>query len=107
LHSRRKFTFLIMDVGELILMPRLIAHLGEAAPGVRIVCRQAERNRYATDLASGAADLAFGEIPAGQPDLVQQFLFDEPMVCVVSPKHGGIKRSLSRAVPRDAAGGER
>ena len=95
--STRKFTLLIMDVGELILMPRLIAHLNEVAPGLRIVCRQTDRNRYATELATGAADLAFGEVPSGQPDLVQQFLFDEHMVCVVSRNHTAIRRSLSRA----------
>ncbi|MBL0421784.1 LysR family transcriptional regulator [Ramlibacter sp. AW1] len=95
--STRRFTFLIMDVGELILMPRLIAHLARVAPNLRIVCRQTDRNRYASELASGAADIAFGELPMGQPDLVQQFLFDEDMVCVVGQHHPTIRRSLSRA----------
>lgn len=85
--STRKFTLLMLDVGEMMYMPGLNAHLRSVAPGLRIACRQIERDRYAEALAAGAADMALGEVPAGQPDLVHQRLSDEPIVCLAGRGH--------------------
>lgn len=85
--STRKFNLLMLDVGELMYMPRLMAHLQPIAPGIRITCRQIERDRYAQALATGEADMALGQVPAGQPELVHQRLSDEPVICLVGRGH--------------------
>ena len=85
--SERVFNLLMLDVGEMMFMPRLMAHLQPLAPGIRITCRQIERGRYAEVLAAGEADLALGQVPPGQPELVHQRLSDEPWVCLVGRGH--------------------
>ncbi len=85
--SARAFHLLMLDVGEMMFMPRLMAHLQPLAPGIRISCRQIERDRYAQALAAGEADLALGQVPPGQPELVHQRLSEEPWVCLVGRGH--------------------
>ncbi len=85
--SARTFHLLALDVGEMMYMPRLTAHPQQVAPGIRIACRQVERDRYAHMLAAGEADLALGQVPAGQPELVHQRLSDEPWVCLLGRGH--------------------
>lgn len=95
--STRTFTLLVLDVGELMYMPLLTAHLLAHAPGLRIACRQIERDRYAEALASGVADMALGALPPGQVDLVHQRLTDEPLVCLVGRGHPAAEaRKLTR-----------
>jgi DNA-binding transcriptional LysR family regulator len=94
--SARTFRILVIDVGELMFMPTLIAHLQRVAPGVRLVCRQLDRDLYAEALASGAADLALGELPPGQLDLVHQPLMDQPFVCLLGRDHPQVGERLSR-----------
>ncbi len=66
------------DVGEMIFIPPLIAKVRATAPNVRVVSHQLPRQRYKEALERGAVDLAIGQLPRGQSDLVQQFLSTEP-----------------------------
>ncbi len=95
--STRTFHLLMLDVGELMYMPRLTAHLLALAPGLRITCRQIERDRYAHALAAGEADLALGQVPPGQPELMHQRLSDEPLLCLVGRGHAAER---ARAITR-------
>ena len=83
--SRRSFTLLATDVCVAMYAPALMRHLHAVAPALHIVFRQTERERYADTLATGAADLAIGELPAGHEELMQQKLCDEAWVCMAGP----------------------
>jgi DNA-binding transcriptional LysR family regulator len=75
--STRTFNLLMTDVGEMTFLPPLVAHLRQAAPGVRVVIHELPRQRYKQALENGTADLALGRLPAGQTDLLQQSLMEE------------------------------
>lgn len=75
--STRAFTLLMTDVGEMLFVPTLMAHLRKVAPRVRLVIHQLPRQNYKEALESGEADLAIGQLPQGQTDLVQQLLTRE------------------------------
>ena len=76
--STRTFNLLMTDVGEMFFIPPLIARIRAAAPLVRLVVHQLPRQTYKEALESGKADLALGQLPHGQTDLVQQVLSVEP-----------------------------
>ncbi len=95
LTSTRSFTLLMTDIAEMIFLPRLIAHLKSAAPGVIVVSMQTGRAQYRDALERGPADLAIGQLPKMQQDFYQQHLFDEPMICMMRKDHPRIGRRLS------------
>jgi DNA-binding transcriptional LysR family regulator len=75
--STRTFNLLMIDVGEMLFLPPLLARLREQAPGVRIVIHELPRQMYKQALENGTVDLAIGRLPAGQTDLLQQVLVEE------------------------------
>ncbi|WP_194726446.1 LysR family transcriptional regulator [Noviherbaspirillum malthae] len=88
--SDRVFNLLMTDIAELIFLPRLIPYLKEVAPRVQIISTQMERSRYRDALEQGSADLAIGQIPQTHKDFYQQYLFDEPLVCLTRKDHPAI-----------------
>jgi DNA-binding transcriptional LysR family regulator len=93
--SDRVFNLLMTDIAELIFLPRLIPHLKQVAPGIRIISTQMERSRYRDALELGMADLAIGQIPQTHNDFYQQYLFDEPLVCLMRSDHPEIGDHIS------------
>jgi len=85
--STRTFTLLMIDIGEAFFVPPLIARLRRLAPRVRVVVRQVPRQLYKEALESGAADLAIGQLPQKQTDLMQQILFHETFEGLARPGH--------------------
>lgn len=78
--STRSFHLLMTDVGETVFVPPLIERIRELAPQVRLVIHQRPRQDYKEALESGEADLAIGQLPQGQADLMQQSLYAEPFM---------------------------
>lgn len=76
--STRTFNLLLTDVGEMIFLPPLMARIRSLAPRIRLVTHQLPRQSYKQALENGEADLAIGQLPHGQTDLVQQLLWMEP-----------------------------
>ncbi len=76
--SNRVFNLLMTDAGEMLFVPPLFARIRKEAPNVRLVIHQLPRQTYKDALQSGEVDLAIGQLPQGQTDLVQQFLSVEP-----------------------------
>jgi DNA-binding transcriptional LysR family regulator len=93
--STRTFGLVMTDIAELIFLPLLIPHLKRVAPQVRVVSTQLPRERYRDALELGTTDLAIGQLPAMQSDFHQQYLFDEPLVCVMRRDHPTIGQRLS------------
>ena len=109
--STRTFNLLMTDIGESMFLPRLMAHLRTAAPGVNIVATQIVRDQYRDALQSGSVDLALGQMPNLLSGFYQQRLFEDPYVCMVRADHPrigariGMKQYLSEVHQRVALPG--
>lgn len=96
--STRTFNLLMTDIGESMFLPRLMARLRDAAPGVNVVATQILRDQYRDALQSGTIDLALGQMPSLQSGFYQQRLFEDPYVCMVRSDHPrmGTRMSLKQ-----------
>lgn len=77
---------------EILVLPALLEHLREEAPGLQIVNTTTRGRLPKLDLASGKCELAiagfFGDLPEG---FYQQEIFSDRMVCLCSKSHSGTK----------------
>jgi DNA-binding transcriptional LysR family regulator len=94
--SRRRFLLLTIDLGEINLLPRLAVALRRAAPGVTLATERRPYERYREALESGEADLAWGRLPKGHVDFVQQALFSDSWVCLARRGHPRVRGRLTR-----------
>ena len=93
---RRNFRICMTDVGQVTLLPSLLARIQQLAPNVNIEVGNLS-HETARQLESGEADLAMGftvDIKAG---FYQQKLFEEGFVCIVSRKHPRIINKMTLA----------
>ncbi|MBI3144688.1 MAG: LysR family transcriptional regulator [Pseudogulbenkiania sp.] len=92
--SERTFCISMTDISQLVLLPKLWAHLRKTSPGVHIdiVPLSAETPRM---LESGEADLALGFMPQLEAGFYQQSLFRQRYVCVASTDHPRIHDELT------------
>jgi DNA-binding transcriptional LysR family regulator len=91
--SERTFHLYSTDIAQVTLLPQLIGHLREAAPGVHIDLRRITETT-AKVLESGAGDLAVGFIPPMGAGFCQQRLFKEKFVCAIRSDHPRIGKIL-------------
>lgn len=94
--SQRTFRICMTDISQLVLLPKLWAHLRATAPGIRIDIAPlaADTGRL---LESGEADLALGFVPQLEAGFYQQGLFRQSYVCMVSADHPRIAETLTLA----------
>jgi DNA-binding transcriptional LysR family regulator len=95
LTSTRTFNLVMTDIGQTVFLPRLLAHLGRAAPGVNLVVSQILRDQYRDALQSGAVDLALGRMPSLMTGFYQQRLFEYPYICLMRADHPRIGDELT------------
>lgn len=94
--STRTFRISMSDVGQLLLLPKLLPYLRHHSPGVHIdVLPQLEQT--SKSLESGEADLVFGFMPPLENGFYAQALFHQRYVCLVSEDHPRIRDTLSLA----------
>jgi DNA-binding transcriptional LysR family regulator len=94
--ARRTFVFNMADVGELVFLPALRAHLQKLAPGADIRTVSKPPADMEEALRSGEVDLAVGYYPHLQGAAVyQQRLFSHGFTCVVRKHHPRIGRRLT------------
>lgn len=94
--STRAFHICVTDISEIVLLPRLLNHLREHAPGVRIEVTKISPDSPA-ELSDGTVDLAIGFMPHLEAGFYQQKLFDQHFVCLVSNRHPRVREALSVA----------
>ena len=93
----RTFTFNMADVGELVFLPRLRAHLQTVAPGANIRTVSTPRGELAEALESGEVDLAVGYFPGLQGAVIyQQRLFSHSFVCIVRNDHPVFRTQMTK-----------
>jgi len=85
--SDRVFHLAMSDIGERLFLPRLLAELAVAAPGVLLRTSSPDLPALADGLAGGAIDLAVGYMPGLGKRFRQQRLFSERFVYVADANH--------------------
>ena len=94
--SRRTFTIVTPDIGEMNFLPRLLPRLSELAPHVRIHATARPRLATADALESGSAQLAVGYFPdLTSAGFYQQKLFENRHVCIVRTGHPQVGERLT------------
>lgn len=92
--AERTFTISMTDISQLVLLPRLWAHLRRTSPGIHIdIVPLSEQTPRL--LESGEADLALGFVPQLEAGFYQQSLFRQRYVCVASADHPRIRQRLT------------
>ena len=87
---KRTFHLGMTDVGEMVFLPALIAHLRTHAPGVNIVSITLSPRNLAEALEMGTVDLAVGPLPdLTGADLRQQMVFERASCVWCRPRIPG------------------
>jgi DNA-binding transcriptional LysR family regulator len=81
------------DVGETVLLPKLMRHLHEHAPAIRLETAQLPASELAVRLETGDIDLAVGYVPQLRDKIRRERLFEEHYVCMTRPDHPLGRRS--------------
>ncbi|MDN4572530.1 LysR family transcriptional regulator [Pandoraea cepalis] len=84
--SDRMFSLCMTDIGQRVMMPRLLKHFGDVAPHIRIDLSYTSEHT-ARQLESGEIDLAMGFLTNLDPGIYQQQLFTDRFVCIVNREH--------------------
>ena len=93
--STRTFTLITSDYVEFVLLPRLVAQLGQRAPGVQLRVLPWGLQQVPDALARGEADLMIGfydRVPAHHRE---QLLFEERYACIVRKGHPVVRDRLT------------
>lgn len=93
--SNRTFRLLISDVGERVVLPKLMRALKSTGPQIRIEAIRLPQADYAQALRSGDVDLAIGNIAFLQSGFYQQFLFEDNYLCIARKGHPNVADSLT------------
>jgi DNA-binding transcriptional LysR family regulator len=81
--SERQFTLGMTDIGEIVFLPALLAHLKRVAPRVSIQTVSPPTPQMRAGMESGAIDVAIGFLPALRAGFYQQRLFTQKYVCLL------------------------
>lgn len=84
--ATRRFRICMTDASHITLLPRLLAHVRAAAPGVRLEAARIDE-QTGQALQSGQADLAIGLVPWLESGFYQQVLYPQDWVCLVNARH--------------------
>jgi DNA-binding transcriptional LysR family regulator len=86
--ASRRFTLALTDVGELVLLPRLLTRIRSTAPAVSVHSVSLAPAALEDALRTGAVDVAIGYFPAAGSSLIhEQRLFSHSFVCVMRFGH--------------------
>ncbi|MDP6977993.1 MAG: LysR family transcriptional regulator [Myxococcota bacterium] len=94
--ASREFKLSAADTTQPVVLPRLLARIGESAGGVEVSTFPLRSNPTAfAGLASGQLDLAIGRFDAPPEDIRLALLYRDAMVCVARRDHPRIRRRLT------------
>ncbi len=87
LTDRRVFRLSMSDVSEFYFLPRLMTHLKQAAPHLRLEIAQFTPATIALAMRTGAVDLTIGFVPGLEDDIDSYQLMTDTFVCLVRAGH--------------------
>ncbi len=93
--AQRVFRICMTDISEIVLLPRLINHLQNTAPGLVVEAEKISPESRRR-LESGEVDLAVGFTPDLEAGFYQQALFAQDFVCLASKDHPRVRAGLSQ-----------
>ena len=94
--SDRTFRIFMSDLGQMVLLPKLLEHISREAPAVNIHTVQVPPARMrGVALDSGDVDLAVGHFEEFEGSIHRQVLFEEHHVGIVRADHPTVRGSLS------------
>jgi DNA-binding transcriptional LysR family regulator len=83
-----EFRLVMVDVAEIVFLPRLLEHLGRVAPGFSVRCSVLPKETLQRALADGTADLALGYYPdLASRTFYHQRLYRHTFACIVRRDH--------------------
>lgn len=92
--AQRRFRLSLSDYASRIILPPLLRHLRQVAPGVDLAISQASREAMLAQLLDGELDLAMGLFPAPPEEITTEALFADNFIsvadCQVLPASGGL-----------------
>ncbi|MCA1246125.1 LysR family transcriptional regulator [Massilia sp. MS-15] len=91
--SEREFRICMTDISEVVLLPRLLNHVREVGPGIRVAISKISPDSP-LELADGSVDLAVGFMPHLEAGFYQQVLFDQHFVCLAAANHPRVGAEL-------------
>ena len=96
--SRRSLRLCMTDVGEMVLLPALMRHLGTEGPALRLETAQLPSAELAARLESNDIDLAIGYLPQLPEKMRRACLFQEHYVCMTRRGHpAGLDAPITEA----------
>lgn len=94
--SDRQFRLCMTDISHIVLLPRILNRLREAAPQVGIEVLRIGDDTPAL-MERGEADLAIGFMPQIDAGFYRQRLFEQDFVCIAGAAHPRIKKRFGPA----------
>jgi DNA-binding transcriptional LysR family regulator len=95
--AERTFRIGLPDSMEILIVPALLAHLREAAPGIRLRLHNIDSTEVLDDLDADRFDLAigYGAFEQGQVHHKRRLLFRETYMCMFNAERTGITPPIS------------
>jgi DNA-binding transcriptional LysR family regulator len=94
--SDRTFRIFMSDLGQMVLLPKLLEHMSREAPAVNIHTVQVPPARMrGVALESGDVDLAVGHFEEFEGSIHRQVMFQEHHVGIVRANHPTVRGSIS------------
>ncbi|WP_044531120.1 LysR family transcriptional regulator [Herbaspirillum sp. B65] len=94
--TTRRFVLALSDIGELMLLPRLLARLRDEAPHASVATVTMAPDDLVVALESGEVDLAIGYFPdLKKRNFFQQRLFSQDFVCLLRADHPLLAQKIS------------
>ena len=84
---QRSITIGMTDIGEIVFLPALLAHLRQVAPGVALTTVRTTASTLREDMEAGQVDLAIGPLPQLKGGFFQRRLFRQRYVCLFRQGH--------------------
>lgn len=85
--AKRMFTVRTRDIGEVVVLPRVLAALGQSAPGIRLRTVFRPIPETVSGMAGGQIDFALGFLPSLEAGIHRRFLQTQHYVCVMRAGH--------------------
>lgn len=95
--SDHTFVLCTSDIGEMVMLPKLLRHLAKVAPNIRIRMFNARHSDLVLAMENGQVDLLLGYFPdAVGADIFQQRLYSHNFLCLARKGHPGITEKISK-----------
>ncbi len=93
--SKKEFRLSMSDLYEALILPPLLAHLQQTAPGITVSSYQIPRADMTQALAAGSIDFGIDVLLANVPNLCHIPLTRGEDVCLVRPDHPKVGNSMN------------